>query len=105
MINYSEGAGTFCRSRTLLQYFGEAAATDCGICDHCRARKTSGNPVLTPKKVYGDILTRLEKDEKLTLEDAYKAYGPVHGKSTAAVIQQLINEGLIVQDGTNLRLP
>lgn len=105
MINYSEASGTFCRSRTLLQYFGEAADTDCGICDHCRTRKTSGNPVLTAKKVYGDILTRLEKDEKLSLEDAHQTYGAVRRKSTAAMIQQLLNEGLIIQDGANLRLP
>jgi ATP-dependent DNA helicase RecQ len=105
MINYAEDTGTFCRSRTLLRYFGEAADTDCGICDRCRARKTSGNPVLTPKKVYGDILTRLEKDEKLSLEEARQAYGAVRKKSTAALIQQLLNEGLIVQDGAHLRLP
>jgi ATP-dependent DNA helicase RecQ len=105
MINYAEHSGSFCRSRTLLKYFGESALVDCGICDNCRKRKTPGNPPLTPKKLYGDILTRLEKGEDLTLEDASKTYGPVRQRSTAEAIQHLINEGLIVQEGRNLRLP
>ncbi len=105
MINYAEHSGAFCRSRTLLKYFGEAGLTDCGICDNCRKRKASGNPPLTPKKLYGDILTRLEGGEHLTLEDASQTYGAVRQKTTAEAIQHLINEGLIVQDGRNLRLP
>lgn len=28
-----------CRSRFIARYFGEATAKDCGVCDHCLARK------------------------------------------------------------------
>ena len=105
MIGYAEHSGTFCRSRTLLKYFGEDALIDCGICDNCRKQKAAGNPPLTPKKLYGDILTRLEQDGHLSLEDASQTYGAVRRRNTAAAIQHLINEGLIVQDGRNLRLP
>jgi ATP-dependent DNA helicase RecQ len=105
MINYAEGQGTNCRSRTLLRYFGEPAAADCGICDGCRVRANAGNPVLTPKKVYGDILTRLENDKSLTMEEAAGEYGPVQRKVTTEVIQHLIREGLIVQEDEKLRKP
>jgi len=105
MIAYAESNASFCRSRTLLKYFGEPALTDCEICDVCRARKASSNPPLTPRKVYGDIVSRLEKDNNLTVEDAHRTYGMVRRQTTAEVIQQLIGEGLIVQDGHHLRLP
>ncbi|WP_020569851.1 RecQ family ATP-dependent DNA helicase [Neolewinella persica] len=105
MINYAEGQGTTCRSRTLLLYFGEPAVADCGICDGCRVRANSGNPVLTPKKVYGDILTRLEDDNPLTVEEAAGEYGAVRRKATTEVIQHLIREGLIVQEDGKLRKP
>jgi ATP-dependent DNA helicase RecQ len=106
MIAYAEGSsGGFCRSRKLLQYFGEKAETDCGICDNCRARKASGNPPLTLKKVYGDIVSRIEQDGNVRMEDARQAYGVVRQHDIAGIIQRLVDEGLIVQHGHDLRLP
>jgi len=33
-----------CRTRTLLDYFGEPLAADCGVCDRCKARREEGPP-------------------------------------------------------------
>lgn len=38
MMHYAENK-TKCRSRMILEYFGETDAQNCGICDHCVARK------------------------------------------------------------------
>ncbi|MDC1221409.1 RecQ family ATP-dependent DNA helicase [Salibacteraceae bacterium] len=39
MLNYAEFEGK-CRSRMILEYFGEVDAADCGICDICITSKT-----------------------------------------------------------------
>ena len=33
-----------CRSRQLIEYFGQEAQQDCGVCDVCLGRKNSANP-------------------------------------------------------------
>jgi len=38
MLRYAEEGSDCCRSRQLLQYFGEEADEDCGICDVCKSR-------------------------------------------------------------------
>ena len=108
MVAYAEGAVRECRSRQLLYYFGEAGGEACGICDVCRTRPTTGqNPVLTPRKLYGDLLTRLTDADRdgMLLEDVAGAYGPARTQETAAALQQLVDEGLLVRDGRKLRLP
>jgi ATP-dependent DNA helicase RecQ len=39
ILNYAEFDGK-CRSRMILEYFGEVDAADCGICDICITSKT-----------------------------------------------------------------
>src|SRR5690554_2258801 len=48
VINYAEDTEN-CRSRLLLEYFGENDATDCGICDVCQSKKSIG---ITAKEFY-----------------------------------------------------
>ena len=106
MLEYATDQPQQCRSRQLLYYFGEAEAGDCGLCDYCRSKpKRSTNPPLTPKKLYGDIFTRLTDEEQMTIEDAATVYGPARKTATAQILQRLVDEGLLVQDGEHLRLP
>ena len=101
MIGYAADTGTFCRSKTLLHYFGEEAG-ECGICDHCRERKQKANPPLTPRKLYGDLRARPGHDA-MTVHEATAAYGPGRRREAAAALQQLLDEGLLVQDGDKIR--
>lgn len=52
-----------CRTRLLVRYFGEVAASDCGICDVCVARKKSGlqaNEFSNIVKLVEDLLRERE---------------------------------------------
>jgi ATP-dependent DNA helicase RecQ len=40
MIHYAE-TNNKCRSRMILEYFGDTDAHDCGVCDYCISQKTS----------------------------------------------------------------
>ncbi len=42
---------TACRQRTILEYFGDSSAADCGICDRCQGRV--GFPKMPPAKKNG----------------------------------------------------
>ncbi|MEM9929596.1 MAG: RecQ family ATP-dependent DNA helicase [Bacteroidota bacterium] len=103
MVRYAEGAASGCRSRRLLKYFGEQVATDCGICDYCRAQLAAGKPVLTTKQVYADLLARWEKGVSLNLTETSELYGPTRAKITAAIIQELINEDRVILENGVLR--
>jgi len=57
-----------CRTRILLDYFGEPLATDCGQCDRCRARASKADPppgVRNPEEVRRD---RWQQDEDNALQ-------------------------------------
>jgi ATP-dependent DNA helicase RecQ len=54
---------TQCRSKLLLQYFGEKEAKDCGKCDVCLAKKSREISASTKNKIPEEILTLLENGE------------------------------------------
>ena len=104
MIDYAT-SDTGCRSATLLAYFGEKDAPACGICDLCRARIAAGEEILTVRKVYADLLDRLEDGQSLTLEEAALSYGNLRRREAASVLQQLLHEGLLRQEGEKIIRP
>ncbi|GAA4271880.1 ATP-dependent DNA helicase RecQ [Aquimarina gracilis] len=56
-----------CKSKQLLQYFGENNATDCGICSFC-TRKQTKNTSYDVNQIRSDIL-RLLQEKKLSSRD------------------------------------
>jgi ATP-dependent DNA helicase RecQ len=57
VINYASST-EICRSRLLLDYFGETGAHDCGKCDVCRAKRLQSKQ-LTDNNLQSQVLTLL----------------------------------------------
>ena len=92
MINYAEST-TECRSKMLLQYFGEEANNHkCGHCDICLGNKTVQNTDL--KKAQQIILSTLEQKGKISLSNLHEL-GIEHDLLTQAI--SILNEEEIIR--------
>ncbi|OAV45373.1 ATP-dependent DNA helicase RecQ [Lewinella sp. 4G2] len=103
MIAYCE-KDLMCRSVLLLHYFGEAEAAPCGKCDICLAQKTSAKSV-TPKRLYATLQNKIEGGNSISVEEATRAYGNIHRETTEEALAALVEEGLIIREGGQLRKP
>jgi ATP-dependent DNA helicase RecQ len=100
MIGYGS-QDAVCRSRLLLNYFGEQDAPVCGICDVCR--KNRGSLPTAP-----EVLERLRKlagGGPVDLAIATRLFGSVHREAIGALLQELANEGEVILEGEEVRLP
>ncbi|WP_116124477.1 ATP-dependent DNA helicase RecQ [Lewinella sp. IMCC34183] len=91
-----------CRSQRLLQYFGETDAPECGICDVCRRKRTL---VPDPEMVHATLRERLRRQREIPLPEALDLFPTLARPEVAAVLQELVNEGLLVKRDDTLRLP
>lgn len=83
---------TVCRSKQLLQYFGEEGVNPCGICQVCRKKsKTSGKEEL--KKISMEIILQLETGEKSSREIVTAIQHPEEGILNA--IQLLLEKDIV----------
>ena len=75
-----------CRSRQLLQYFGELDTLPCGQCDVCLLRKSKG---LSPADLerYRTKIHGLLRREQLTREELLNSFG----KHRQAAVQEALN--------------
>lgn len=85
-----------CRSRYLLQYFGQSDSGDCGTCDVCRKRKDREKAPGTKEALMSYIIK--EKEGDYTLEDinvTFGSPGSEHADNYLALLRTLIDDGTV----------
>ena len=93
MVSYIQEM-EICRSRYLLEYFGQEESADCGTCDVCRSG--SGEASRLQKSIVSYVLE--EKKGDYTLDDITVRFGtPREAGSTSYIdrIRELIDDGVI----------
>nr|WP_320118570.1 ATP-dependent DNA helicase RecQ [uncultured Marinifilum sp.] len=71
VIHYAESKN-ICRSKFLLQYFGQEKAPECGKCDICKAKEDKGLSNEEYKTIANDICTFLGQ-KTIAIDDIMKA--------------------------------
>ncbi len=79
IIGYAENTSK-CRSKMLLEYFGDPDAHDCGVCDVCLAKKKNGNiahgiedKIVSLLQNRRMTVEELASEAKIPLDDTLKA--------------------------------
>jgi ATP-dependent DNA helicase RecQ len=91
-----------CRSRLLLNYFGEQQTVPCGRCDNCRRHHPSGLRQSEAETIAQRITSLLADGALHPLEELDTL--PFPTEQIDAVLSTLISEEIIVRDGLHLRL-
>lgn len=96
MLNYAQSE-SFCRSRLLLDYFGEKNSSNCGCCDVCVKAKRQFDNKFFEKTA--EKLLELLADKHLSLNALLVATGEKEDR-VLAVLRHLIDNDAIAQDET-----
>tara|TARA_A100001015_G_scaffold277239_1_gene336219 strand:+ start:1071 stop:1409 length:339 start_codon:yes stop_codon:yes gene_type:complete len=92
---------SICRSKVLLDYFGEKQSEDCNICDICISKKADS------KSFRKDIRIRLLKSvEKnpIDISTFIASYSKIKEQVILEEINNLISEKLLLKNGKTLKL-
>lgn len=104
MINYATAQK--CRSRQLLNYFGESEALDCGQCDFCLAQKRheklSSDEYDT---MFETLCEMLAKHSTLLPVEVQKKFPNLSQKQVLQALEYWLSEGLIKRDGSKISMP
>ena len=90
MINYVS-SNNHCRSKILLDYFGENNTQNCGICDVCLGKNNQSD-------IKGKILSQLQKEGALRLSDMIVALGEEPNKVIDTIRLLLDNKEIKTTD-------
>jgi len=103
MISYVKRSDK-CRSRLLLEYFGETDSSDCGNCDVCK-HLNSFYISDADFKVFTDKLSQLPVKKSFELNEFYKSLGlPVNKKNKQIVRFALDNNYLRVSESGGIEV-
>lgn len=90
-----------CRSRIILEYFGEKDARDCGICDVCRGRRSNPPTCSDMQDLKKEILCKLHQYGKVTIVSLVSSF-PARRREAAEAVRQLADDGVITVDGPDV---
>ncbi len=93
MLHYAQ-SGEFCRSRLLLDYFGERDSSDCGSCDVCLKKQHLDDKVFERN---AEKILEVLASSRLSLKELVNA---TEGKEdqVLAVLRHLLDNEVIAQD-------
>ena len=99
-INYYLQNTSICRSKVLLDYFGEKQSEDCNICDICISKKADSN------SFRNDIRTQLLESVKknpIDISTFIARYSKIKEQVILDEINNLISEELLLKTGKILK--
>jgi ATP-dependent DNA helicase RecQ len=96
VIHYG-GSDIECRSRMLLNYFGEKNVKDCGHCDVCLAKKQAETDSSTMNRILQAVLDSLGNEE-IAVEQVIRSVHFPKNQVIAAVRFLCDNEQLVLKD-------
>ncbi len=87
-----------CRQRFILQYFGETAKQDCGICDNCLKKKKNFIDPEIRNKWRSEIIEILHQQKRLSLRSIFQHFPSNKKHWVEIIIQELVGEKKISRD-------
>ena len=96
-------SGNTCRSRMLLEYFGEHTDHDCGHCDVCLANKRKASDQATDLQGAIHIITTFLQDGELHPVSDLKQLG-IHPDLIDQALQQMAHEDLLESQDMKIKL-
>ncbi|MBX2846074.1 MAG: RecQ family ATP-dependent DNA helicase [Saprospiraceae bacterium] len=103
VLQYIEGQRVDCRFSTIMNYFGEVPAQDCGVCDSCKRNAFNSDKEATLLRIQQDILSAL-KVESLADQALRKHLQKYPAEFIEEMMRYLIQEEKIRLDGLTWRL-
>lgn len=101
VIKYAED-DSVCRSKLLLEYFGQSYAPECGQCDICKESERDGLGKKEFKEIYEELIVILGKESKV-VDDIIKESKHSEEKVLEVVRFLIDNEEVESLDGNQIR--
>ena len=91
-----------CRSRQLIEYFGQEATKDCGVCDVCIKQRNSSNSGTRKKEIEKHIFSILEERGNTTIKEIETAAGDEY-KLYLQVLREMIDNSEVAIEGDKIK--